>query len=197
MQAEVDARIVVPNVHFAVLTAVLVGTVADGFPPNLHAVAGVAADEVFTGRRHSWPKWWTVGRSILDIIAPIDLTVFAFVIRSTAAERILTGYAEASIPAQFFTTEIFAAISGGSLRATTFRKALFYCASTSVVAIVITAVDLATSAIESILTLALILIGGRFPTDATIFASEVRALFTLWAAIALRTATRQTSIVRY
>lgn len=54
VQAEVDARIVVANVHFAVLATVLVGTVADWFSANLHAVTGVAADEVFARSRYSW-----------------------------------------------------------------------------------------------------------------------------------------------
>lgn len=112
-------------------------------------------------------------RSVLDTFALVDLTVRTFVIRSTAAERVLTGYAKTAISAQFLTTEIFAAIPGSSIRTTTLRKALFDYASTSVVTIVVTVVDLTATAIESILTLALVLIGGRFPTDAAILAPEI------------------------
>lgn len=53
--AVVDARIVVPDVHFTVLATILVGTVADRFTTHLQTVTGVAADVVLTrSRQRAW-----------------------------------------------------------------------------------------------------------------------------------------------
>lgn len=61
--------------------------------------------------------------------------------------------------------------------------------------VVDTIVDLATASAESILAFALVPIGGRFPTDATILAPEVGTVFALRSRVILRTTARQASVV--
>lgn len=49
--AVVYARIVVTDVHFAVLATILIGTVADRFTAHLQTVTGVATDVMLTRSR--------------------------------------------------------------------------------------------------------------------------------------------------